>query len=1114
MVTDNITRTSLSGNRATGPTLSLAALSMALMASVPLVLVAESASAGTCTEPTADNWVCSGAAGGAGNDALISISDTAAASPINVSEDGTFGQDSINVTGTALDIVVGAGSGDLSVDLGAASITGQTKAVSVQNNGNGTTNVQVDGALNTGATGLVALYVVGSATSTDLSFTTGAGPVFGGAIGVYALQNGTGATSVTVGSGGVSSTSVAAVYASDAAASTSMNIVANGAVSSVAGNGIQVLHEGSGTLLINTYDGDIFGGKSGIDAASLLGTGGNVVVNTRNGNVTGADYGIHIDNAGATGATTTVDIAGGGKIIGQNGTGVDIVAHTGTGNIGLTTGTGSILFGGAAGFGIHVHNEGAGTTTIQLGSGDVGNLPTNTGGIGIQATANNGRNLTLTGSTGAIGGGQYGIFAGIYNGPADADSGALDLSVVGDVTGGTAAGLQAYNYTSLGSSTVTTGAGAISGGTYGIKFSASSAGLASVQTGAGNVTGTQEDGILAEMGPNTGALNLVTGTGSVMGGVNGINVKQDGSQLMHVTTNGDITGGTGSAINLQTVAGGTAQVNLQGSGAAISAASGTAITDGAGNTDVFVRSGALLVGDVALGDGNDQLIFDGASLASIGTLDAGVDFFEAFLDVLTLDNVGTNVLVGANLQNWDSVQIEGNSTISFSDHALSVENSLRVLAPAVLDVSGGGMVLSGALVSDGTITMVDGIAGDVFDVSGYASGIGTLMLDVDFGADNADTMLIGGNLLTANASNITLNDITSGAATGHDIVLVDVTGNTAAGDFVLANGPVTLGVWQYDLGLVNKQWLLQGAVTSAGAAYEASPSVLLGFADLSSMEQRVGQRQQVEGQAIWGRISGDINRFTPQTSTSDFAVDAKSFGFQSGIDGVIAGEGGRFVLGVNASYGALGAAVTGPNGSEHISSRGFGLGATATYLGDNGFYVDTQGRVNWIRSDFSSDSQGVLVQGHRSQAYALSVEAGARLDMGNGGSVVPQAQLSWSRLVGGSFTDSAGHLVDLKTNDRLMGRIGVAVETETDGNKAYVLANVLHDFAAQSSVSVAASPLDSLGQATWGEVGFGGSLALSDTVSIYGEASYKTTFGGNMGANQEFSATGGVHVNW
>lgn len=632
--------------------------------------------------------------------------------------------------------------------------------------------------------------------------------------------------------------------------------------------------------------------------------------------------------------------------------------------------------------------------------------------------------------------------------------------------------------------------------------------------------------------------NLGSSSGLDAPVVNGNISGGDGSDTIRVTdgsiVNGTVFGGDGGD-----------SVLLRDAGSSI-----TAVSTDAGDDFFTWQSGAL--GSFDGGTGSDTATIQAVEYDGSQVLDGGDDTgtVDTFIDSLTLQNrvISTN---GTNLLNWEQLTVDGGQ-LTITDNALAVGSdagqglfltgngnleALNALALAGnLNISSGSNVIatgggagvysiSGALANNGIVTMQDGLVGDVMTVAGNYAGTGLFRVDVNTATDMADIMTIDG--IATGATQIDVANLSPATATGNNIAIVTVAGATG-NEFTLASGPITAGAFSYDLKYDATTFNLVGTVNPTGAAYEATPLVLAGFNRMSTLEQRVGQRQWAgqsgalaEGQpntGAWVRFSGDR---LDATTTTGSSIASKTWGLQTGADfAVEPGDAGQWVLGVTGQYGKVSSTVTSALGFGTIDAEGFGVGATATWYGNTGTYVDLQGQMNWIDSDISSSAAGVLAAGELSKAYALSAEVGHRFALNETAALVPQAQLTWGRIEGGAFTDSAGNAVDLGSNDRTIGRLGLAYEyapkTAAGGNptKAYVIGNILHDFSGDSSVKVSGASLSTgAAEKTWGEIGVGGSYAFDANKTLYGEAAYRTSFGGSSN-NNGLSATVGLRIQW
>ncbi len=250
------------------------------------------------------------------------------------------------------------------------------------------------------------------------------------------------------------------------------------------------------------------------------------------------------------------------------------------------------------------------------------------------------------------------------------------------------------------------------------------------------------------------------------------------------------------------------------------------------------------------------------------------------------------------------------------------------------------------------------------------------------------------------------------------------------------------------------------------------------------------------------------------TNGSNLAANTRSLQIGTDLE-FEPGATGRCVLGLTGQYGNMGSTVT-PTGSiGTINTSAYGIGFYATWYGNDGTYVDAQSQVNRLSSDITSSTGGTLATGRTSMARAFSVEAGHRVIMGAESALVPQVQLSWGGLNGGSFTDSTGTSVNLGNSISRVARVGVAYEfARKGGSKFYAIGNVIHDFSGASSVTVGATTTSTaLANPVLAEIGFGGTWKFGKS-EIYGEANLRQALGGTGGTanNTSFGGTLGFRM--
>ncbi|WNV12538.1 MULTISPECIES: autotransporter outer membrane beta-barrel domain-containing protein [Tardiphaga] len=202
--------------------------------------------------------------------------------------------------------------------------------------------------------------------------------------------------------------------------------------------------------------------------------------------------------------------------------------------------------------------------------------------------------------------------------------------------------------------------------------------------------------------------------------------------------------------------------------------------------------------------------------------------------------------------------------------------------------------------------------------------------------------------------------------------------------------------------------------------------------------------------------------------------------------------------------------------------EGSGVGGTLTWFGDNGFYVDGQAQSMFYRSDLSSVLAGSLTHGNEGVGYAFSVETGKRFFVGNGWSLTPQAQLSYSKAEFDGFTDRFGASVPLRDGDSLLGRAGLALnhqKTWNDGagivrSDIYGIGNLRYEFLNGTNVDVAGTGFASAQDRLWGSIGGGGTYSWANgRYAVFGEVSYSASLE-DAAANRSYKGTGGFRATW
>ncbi|ODT13535.1 MAG: hypothetical protein ABS35_37625 [Kaistia sp. SCN 65-12] len=641
---------------------------------------------------------------------------------------------------------------------------------------------------------------------------------------------------------------------------------------------------------------------------------------------------------------------------------------------------------------------------------------------------------------------------------------------------------------------------------------------------------------------NSGALTGGAGGGSVLagGGDGGAAVQLlDGGTVINAG-GGTIIGGAGGAGSVTTPSAGPATAPGSGGagikGASIAVINGGTIGGGAGGTgtgwtpidgqailftggvnSLEIWSTSNIIGNVAAFSAADTFKLGGATdgVFDLSEIGAGAKY----------DGFGLYEKVGTGVWSLTGAPVTAVPLWTIRDGTLRVD----IVTDSDMDVVGGtlagiGTVGDAANFSGGTIAPGNGGIGTLTVAGDYTSNGGALAIDAELGPDGspADVLRIDGDsVLGTGATQVLVTNLGGAGAetTGDGIKIVDIGGTSASGAFELG-GPAIGGAYTYNLfqnGVVDVSdgdWYLRAVgLAPTVPVYENYPIVLLGMTELPTLQQRVGDRYltaagAAEGDAnlanLWTRIEG-AHGHVEGASTTGTSYDSSRFLLQVGMDGLLAANGtGILVGGLNAQYGRVTADIASDIGSGNNSTESYGLGATLTWYGSDGTYVDGQASVSILSSELSVDGVGDLTHGNGGIGYAFSIEAGRTIGIGGNWSLTPQAQLTYASVDFDDFADPFGATVSLHSGDSLKGRIGVALSHDMVGadgaGSMYGVANLTYEFLDGTAVDVAGVEVAFEPDSFGAELGLGGSYSWDGgKFAVHGEALATTSFEGSYG---------------
>lgn len=933
----------------------------------------------------------------------------------------------------------------------------------------------------------------------------------------------------------------------------------------------------SGTGTLNVTDGATVNFTSRIILGTAVG-GGTGTLNVSNATLINHGFGISVGNANgrvnfdnatfraaintpivSSGTAAQNNLAAGGLTIDSNG--FTVLQANGFSGVGGLTKTGAGIFNFTG-----VGNSYTGDTVIQQGTfrlsgaAGSGNAVATSSRVVDNADFDisvisdpNAHIKSLAGSS--AGSVTLGAKDLIITNANDTFAGAISGIGGLQVSGGTQAlsGVQAYS-----------GATTIAGGTLAL-------------TGGGDIAASSQ--VIAN---GTFSIAGLSGAGTSIQRLSGSGSVDLGAKTLTLTAANDTFAGVIGGSGALTLAGGTETLSGANTYSGVTTISaGTLALTGAGSisnsSHVVANSAFDISGLTSAGTSIQSLA--GSGNVALGTKTLTItnasDTFSGAIGGtggLALTG-GTQILSGVNTYSG-ATTVTGGTLQAGAVNAFSAASAITAGAGATIDLNGLNQTIGGF--SNAGALRFGAAPGTTLTVAGnYAGNGGTLLFNTVLGGDGSATdRLVAAS--TSGTSTVRINNAGGGGAqTADGIKLIDVTG-ASNGVFALAGNyslqgqqAIVAGAYAYTLqknGIATPadgDWYLRSSLvpssdptapTPRGAPagplyqpgvplYENYAQVLLGMNALPSLQERVGNRywggnsgpseamarmgvtpaatadSSWTQSAFWGRIEGGQTSLRPSNTTGS-TLSSDDFKAQAGLDGLaLENNYGRLIVGLTLQYGLTTAYVNSFFGNGRIRAEGTGVGATATWYGDNGVYIDGQMQTMFYRGDLTSDLVGSMTHGNEGLGYAFSVEGGKRFTIGNGFSLTPQAQLAYSKVDFDGFTDRFGALVSLGNADSLLGRVGLSLnhrKSWSDGARSdfYAIGNLHYEFLDGTNVDVAGTGFASANDRLWGSIGGGGSYSWAGgRYTVFGEATYRASLQ-DAGDNHSYKGTAGLRVVW
>lgn len=475
-----------------------------------------------------------------------------------------------------------------------------------------------------------------------------------------------------------------------------------------------------------------------------------------------------------------------------------------------------------------------------------------------------------------------------------------------------------------------------------------------------------------------------------------------------------VTTGNYTAINgfgVVNMTGGS--VNSQGNGVDAQTSNGQLTLR---NVDIWAKDGALYSKDGTINASvNGQSVYGETRLLFIHLIGSGT---------INLSADGGSQLYGAT-----SVGGAGTANLTLNNATWTNPGASSTLTNLVL---GGGNVVFSAPAAGTYKTL---------KIRNALTGSGNFYLNSNLNSAAADLLTVSGS---ASGSHSLYISNQGGMPTNlyQAVKVVDLTGTTNTADF---SGGSDMGAYRYALskganlaaaygsGISAEDFYLYNTFKPSNSAQAAiavnSGTTVLWYGEMNEIRKRMGEirlNPSSTGDA-WARAYADKYNVS---SGSNGSYSQNLQGIELGTDRSRAYRSGRQYLGIVG--GLSSAANTFESGGNGKSNSSY-LGAYASWIQNDGSYLDIVGKFNWLNHNFTAPllGSGSDSGNYNNQALGLSAEIGKRFERKNGFFLEPQLEVSalWSNKA--TYTTANGVAVEAPAAQSLQSRLGITAGRKT-----------------------------------------------------------------------------------
>lgn len=309
----------------------------------------------------------------------------------------------------------------------------------------------------------------------------------------------------------------------------------------------------------------------------------------------------------------------------------------------------------------------------------------------------------------------------------------------------------------------------------------------------------------------------------------------------------------------------------------------------------------------------------------------------------------------------------------------------------------------------------------------------------------------------------------------------------------------------------------QTSVSDPGQAIIATARALYYNAiEIDRFNQRYGDRRYDENnKSLWARVRQD--RWGTAAGVGDFK--SQNTTYQIGFDYTRPSDSGKMIFGAAVDL------MDGNTDYESIDGSGetkrYAVSAYATYLGDNGGYVDVVGKVGRLSNEYAVklDSGAGVSADYMNWMAGISVEVGHQLSLDNSRWFFePQIQAQYVFVSDNDYSNGQTE-IEQDSIHSFITRAGFRAGRwfgEEKNTNVYFKTDVMHEWAGDQGIHVSDKTTAAGGESfnmdnkgTWFDVGLGFQAPVGKSFYAYGDAEYR--FGNDLDQTWVFNF-GGKYV--